>query len=74
MQNPQPFEKLRRLLDQRGRHRNTEEAITVTYRTELQRLKQQMRQRIRAQVNARRLAVATALAEAETPSADEPTP
>lgn len=38
----------------------------MTNRSELHRQRQQMRQRIRAQVTARRIAVATALAEGET--------
>lgn len=41
-------------------------------RSDLHRQRQAMRQRIRAQVTARRIAVATALAEAEPISADEP--
>jgi hypothetical protein len=50
-----------------------EEAITITNRSDLHRKRQAMRQRIRALVTARRIAVATALAEAEAVSADEPT-
>jgi hypothetical protein len=41
-------------------------------RSDLYRQRAAMRQRIRARVTARRIAVATALAEAETTSADQP--
>jgi hypothetical protein len=49
-----------------------EEAITVTNHADLHRRRQAMRQRIRALVTARRIAAATALAEAEAASTDEP--
>ncbi|WP_157631908.1 hypothetical protein [Catelliglobosispora koreensis] len=42
-------------------------------RSDLYRQRQVMRQRIRAVITARRIAVATALAEAEVSSADQPT-